>query len=45
MEEQWLLQKLHLALDQALMWPPVLVEHWEAGPSSPSMGEGQVIPI
>ena len=27
-EEQQLLQELHLALDRALRWPPVLVEHW-----------------
>ena len=31
MEEQWLLQELHLALDWASRWPLVLVEHWEAG--------------
>ena len=42
-EEQRLLQELHLALDRALRWPRVLVEHWEAGTSSSSMGEGQVI--
>ena len=40
LEEQWLLQELHLALDQALRQPPVLVEHWEAGASLSSMGEG-----
>ena len=39
-EEQCLLQELHLALDGALRWPPVLVEHWEAGASLSSMGEG-----
>ena len=39
-EEQWLLQELHLALDQALRWPPVLVKQWEAGASSSSMEEG-----
>ena len=39
-EEQWLLQQLHLALDGALRRPPVLVEHWEAGTSLSSMGEG-----
>ena len=32
MEEQRLLLELHPALDQALRQPPVLVEHWEAGP-------------
>lgn len=31
---------LHLALDWALRRPPVLVEHWEAGPPLSSMGEG-----
>ena len=31
---------LHLALDWALRWPLVLVEHWEAGMSLSSMGEG-----
>ena len=30
-EEQRLLQELHLALDRALRWPPVLVEHWGGG--------------
>ena len=30
---------LHLALDWALRWPPVLVEHWEAEASLSSMGE------
>ena len=44
-EEQQLLQKLHLALDRALRRPPVVVEHWEAGASSSSMGRGQVIPV
>ena len=39
-EEQQLLQELHLAMDQALRQPPVLVEHWGAGTSSSSMGEG-----
>ena len=39
-EEQWLLQELHLALDWALRWPPVLVEHWEAGASLSSVEEG-----
>ena len=39
-EEQRLLQELHLALDGALRWPPVLVEHWAAGTSPSSMGEG-----
>ena len=33
-EEQWLLQELHLALDWAVRQPPVLVEHWEAGEGS-----------
>ena len=42
-EEQRLLQELYLALDQALRWPPVLVEHWATGMSLSSMGEGQVI--
>ena len=31
---------LHLALGSALRQPPVLVEHWEAGASLSSMGEG-----
>ena len=39
-EEQWPLQKLHLALDRALRRPPVVVEHWEAGMSLSSMAEG-----
>ena len=39
-EEQWLLPELHLALDWALRRPLVLVEHWEAGVSLPSIGEG-----
>ena len=39
-EEQRLLQELHLALDQALRRPPVLVKHWEAGESLYSIGEG-----
>ena len=39
-EEQRLLQELHLAPDRALRWPPVLVEHWKAGASLSSMGEG-----
>ena len=39
-EEQQLLQELHLALDWALRWPPVLVEHWEAGASLSSVEEG-----
>ena len=39
-EEQWLLQELHITLDRALRRPPVLVEHWEAGVSLSSMGEG-----
>ncbi|OWK01921.1 hypothetical protein Celaphus_00018970, partial [Cervus elaphus hippelaphus] len=39
-EEQRLLQEIHLAVDQALRQPPVLVEHWGAGTSSSSMGEG-----
>ena len=39
-EEQWLLQELHLALDPALRWPPVLVEHCTVGALSSSMGEG-----
>ena len=30
-EELRLLQELHLALDRALRWPPVLVEHRAAG--------------
>ena len=38
-EEQWLLQELHITLDRALRRPPVLVEHWEAGASLSSMGE------
>ena len=42
-EEQRLLQELHLAPDRALRWPRVLVERWAAGTSSSSMGEGQVI--
>ena len=43
-EEQWLLQELHLALDWALRRAPVLVEHWEAGASLPSMREGSSPP-
>ena len=39
-EEQWLLQELHLALDWAVRRPPVLVEHWEARVSLSGMGEG-----
>ena len=39
-EEQQLLQELHLALDRALRQPPVLVEHWEAGASLSRVGEG-----
>ena len=39
-EEQQLLQELHLALDRALRQPPVLMEHWAAGASLSSMGEG-----
>ena len=39
-EEQRLLQEVHLALDQALRQPLVLVELWEAGASLSSMGEG-----
>ena len=39
-EAQQLLQELHLALDRALKWPPVLVEHWVAEASLSSMGEG-----
>ena len=35
---------LHLALDQALSLPPVLVEHWEAR-YYPVWGRGKVIPI
>ena len=31
---------LHLALDRALRRPPILAEHWEAGASLSSMGEG-----
>ena len=42
-EEQRLLQELHLALDRALRRPLVLVEHWAAGTSLSSMGEGRVI--
>lgn len=38
-EEQGLLQELHLALDWAVRQPPVLVEHWEAGASLSSLGE------
>ena len=37
-EEQPLLQELHLALDRALRRPPVLVKHWEAGVSLSSIG-------
>ena len=40
MGEQWLLQELHLALDWALRRPLVLVEHWEAGMSLTSIGDG-----
>ena len=43
-EEQWLLQELHLALDWAVRRPLVLVEHWEAGVSLSSMGEGSGYP-
>ena len=39
-EEQWLLPELHPALDRALRQPLVLGEHWEAGASLSSMGEG-----
>ena len=39
-EEQRLLQEVHLALDQALRQPLVLVELWEADVSLSSMGEG-----
>ena len=39
-EEQRLLQELHLALHWALRWPLVLVEHWAVGVSSSIMGEG-----
>ena len=39
-EEQRLLQEIHLALDQALRRPLILVKHWEAGASLSSMGEG-----
>ena len=43
-EEQRLLQELHLALDRALRWPP---EHWwSTGPVGASLsriGEGQLI--
>ena len=39
-EEQRLLQEIQLALDRALRWPPVLVEHWEAGVSLSRMGDG-----
>ncbi|OWK06827.1 hypothetical protein Celaphus_00012187, partial [Cervus elaphus hippelaphus] len=42
-EEQWLLQKLHLALDGALRRPPVLVEPWEAGASLSSPGSVCVV--
>ena len=38
-EEQRLLQELHLALDWALRRTPALVEHWEAGASLSSMTE------
>ena len=31
MEEQRLLQELHLALDRALRRPPVMVEDWASG--------------
>ena len=41
-EEQRLLQELHLALDWAVRRPPVLVEHWEAR-HYPVWGRGQVI--
>ena len=43
-EEQRLLQELHVALDRALRRPLVLVEHWGAGASSSSMGEGSSSP-
>ena len=43
-EEQRLLQELHLALDWAVRRPLVLVEHWEAGLSLSSMGEGSSHP-
>ena len=43
-EEQWLLRELHLALDGAVRRSPVLVEHWEAGASLSSMGEGSGYP-
>ena len=39
-DEQRLLQELHLVLNRALRRPLVLVEHWEAGASLSSMGEG-----
>ena len=41
-EEQWLLQELHLVLDCTVRQPLVLVEHWEAGVSLASMGRRQV---
>ena len=37
-EEQRLLQELHLALGWAVRWPLVLVELWEAGVSLSRMG-------
>ena len=39
-EEQWLLQELHLALDRGIKAACVLVKHWEAGASLSRMGEG-----
>ena len=43
-EEHWLLPELHLALDWAVRWPPILVEHWEADTSLSSMREGPAHP-
>ena len=42
-EELRLLQELHLALDRALRWPAVLVEHRAGGCVIIQYGEGQVI--
>ena len=41
MEEQWLLQELHLVLDRALRRLPVLVEHWEAHDTGSIPGSGR----
>ena len=37
-EEQGLLQELHLALDRSARQPPVLVVRWAVGMSLSSMG-------